>query len=81
VCELANHLSARAVLNQQGIFATYLRAPRYVGHFDKQGGVATLYGGDTAINEAFVGMHFAAAEAQVIGVVVACCDDTTKYVA
>jgi hypothetical protein len=39
VGELPNHLSARTVLYEQRIFATDLRSPRDIGHFDEQRGI------------------------------------------
>ena len=56
VCELANHLPAGAVLNQQRVLAADLGAPRHVGDLHQQAGVVRGYRHDrrhAAIDDTF----------------------------
>ena len=66
MCELANHLPPRAVLNEQGIFPADSQAAGHVQHFDQQAcrQVYMLERGHPDINNAVLGMNFRGPESK-----------------
>jgi hypothetical protein len=80
VGELSNHLSARTVLYEQCVFATDFRAPRDVGHFDKQRGITARDGRHTTIDCALFGVDLAWPKSHLVCVVISRFDDTAKNI-
>jgi hypothetical protein len=78
VRELANHLAARAVLDEQRVLPADLGAARYIGNFNEQRGIVDVDGRHTTIDNAFVGVNLCRCESHFIGEVVAGRGDTAE---
>lgn len=81
VGELANHLPARAVLNQQCVFPADLRASCDVGHFYEQCRGFDREWRHPTIDYSFMCVHFGWRQAHLVGVVIAAFYDAAQYVA
>ena len=71
MCELANHLSASAMLDQQCILAADLITPSDIGHFNQQGCIIEIDWRYTTLDTAFAGVHFGRREMDFVRIVVA----------
>jgi hypothetical protein len=79
--KLANHLPARAVLNQQRIFPADFRAARDIRHLDEQLGRREVDRRHATVDDALIGVNFGRSEPQFVGIVIAGCEDAAKNIA